>query len=287
MKKTLGARIRNLFGLSAGSDEFFEELEDVLIEADLGAALTMELTDSLRSSGRFRTREQLVAALQALLLGTINRTVLALDPDRLNVFLLLGVNGVGKTTNLAKLARHYSPTVGGERIVLAAGDTFRAAAVEQLSTHAQRLGMRIVKQKSGSDAAAVVFDAVESARARGDALVLADTAGRMHNRTDLVAELEKIHAVVRRLVDDAHYRKILVIDATTGQNALRQAELFHRAVGVDAVLLAKYDSGARGGILIPVARELGIGCAFLGTGEGYDDLRPFDPQRYVEELLAP
>jgi len=164
MKKTLGARIRNLFGLSAGSDEFFEELEDVLIEADLGAALTMELTDSLRSSGRFRTREQLVAALQALLLGTINRTVLALDPDRLNVFLLLGVNGVGKTTNLAKLARHYSPTVGGERIVLAAGDTFRAAAVEQLSTHAQRLGMRIVKQKSGSDAAAGFSGSSNSAR---------------------------------------------------------------------------------------------------------------------------
>lgn len=284
--KTLGQRLKSLFSFGAGSDEFFEELEDLLIEADLGAQFTVQLVQSLRDAGRFANREQLVAAMREQLLSHVREAPLRLDPQRLNIVLLLGVNGVGKTTNLAKLAAYYQREWPTQGVVLAAGDTFRAAAVDQLAAHAQRLQVRIVKQSTGSDAGAVIYDAVQSAAARSERLVLADTAGRMHNRANLIAELEKIHAIIQRLAADAVYRKVLVIDATTGQNALRQVELFHQAVGVDSILLAKYDSTARGGILVPIARDFGVGCGFLGVGERYEDLRPFDPATYVGELLA-
>ncbi len=288
-KKTLGTRLRELFSLpGALSDEFYEELEDLLIESDLGTQVTMELSDHLRSTGGLKTKEDLIAALKTELLANLETAELGLDRSRLNVVLVLGVNGVGKTTNLAKLAHRYQQEWPGEGIVLAAGDTFRAAAVEQLSLHGERLGLRIVKQATGSDAGAVIYDAVDSARSRGDRLVLADTAGRMHNRANLVRELEKIHGIIRRLAgDDVVYRKILVVDGTTGQNAMQQAELFHQAVGVDAVLLAKYDSTARGGILVPMHRRLGLACGWLGTGERYNDLHRFVPEDYVDELLAP
>lgn len=288
-KKKLGSRLRELFSLgSALSEEFFEELEDLLIEADLGTQVTMELSDQLRAAPGIRTRDQLLEKLRELLLQDLKAADLALERDRLNVVLVLGVNGVGKTTNLAKLAHLYQHEWPEAGIVLAAGDTFRAAAVEQLSLHAERLGLRIVRQGTGADAGAVVYDALSSARSRGDRLVFADTAGRMHNRANLVRELEKIHGIIRKLAgDDVVYRKVLVLDGTTGQNALQQAELFHQAVGVDAVLLAKYDSTARGGILVPLQRSPGLSCGWLGTGERYTDLRPFSPPEYVNELLAP
>ncbi len=287
-KKTLGQRLRSLFSGSGGLEEFFEELEDLLIEADLGAHFTMELSDRLKSSGRYTSKEETLHAVREMILEELSVADVGLQRERLNVILMLGVNGVGKTTNLAKLAYYYQREWPKEGIVLAAGDTFRAAAVEQISTHAERLGLRIVRQDTGSDAGAVIYDAVSSARNRGDRLVLADTAGRMHNRTHLIRELEKIHGIVRKLTDDnVIYRKVLVLDATTGQNALRQAEMFHEAVGVDAILLAKYDSSARGGILVPLQRRIGISCAWLGTGESYDSLRVFDPREYVESLLEP
>lgn len=284
----LGSRLKQLFAGSAGSDQFYEDLEDLLIEADLGSRLTMEYSERLQKGGRISTRDELVQRLQGFLLEDLRTSDLALNRDGLNVLLFLGVNGVGKTTNLAKVAHWYRTHWATDRIVLAAGDTFRAAAVEQLSMHAERLNLRIVKQSGGSDAGAVIFDAITSAVSRGDKLVLADTAGRMHNRANLVRELEKIHGIIHRQAgDDVTYRKILVIDGTTGQNALQQAEMFHTAVGVDAVILAKYDSSARGGILVPLARNLKLPCAWLGTGEGYENLVPFDPERYVDELLAP
>jgi fused signal recognition particle receptor len=287
-KKTLGQRLKNLFSFSGDTDEFFEELEEMLIEADLGAQFAMELSDRLRGAGGIRSREDLLAALRQELLQELRVGDPRLDRERLNVILVLGVNGVGKTTNLAKLARLYQREWPGTGITLAAGDTFRAAAVEQLVTHGERLGVRVIRQSTGSDAGAVIWDALESARARGDRLLLADTAGRMHNKANLVAELEKIHGIIRKKAgEDVIYRKVLVVDATTGQNALRQAELFHEAVGIDGVLLTKYDSTGRGGVLVPLARRLGLGCIWIGTGEGYDDLRPFDPEMYVDELIAP
>ncbi|MCG8478015.1 MAG: signal recognition particle-docking protein FtsY [Spirochaetales bacterium] len=287
-KKKLGERLRDLFSFTTNSDEFYEELEDLLIEADLGAQFVMELSDRLRSQLRVKSREDLVSALRETLLEELKTTDLALDRERLNIVLVLGVNGVGKTTNLAKIARVYQREWPDAGIVLAAGDTFRAAAVEQLTLHAEGLGVRIVKQSTGSDAGAVIWDAIDSAEAKGERILLADTAGRMHNRADLVQELGKIDGIIRkRATDRVVYRKLLVVDGTTGQNALRQAELFHETVGVDGLVLSKYDSTARGGVLVPLARQLGLGCIWLGTGEGYDDLRRFDPATYVEELIAP
>ncbi len=288
VKKSLGTRLTELLGFKGDNEEFFEELEDRLTASDIGARTAMELVDSLRS-GRYgkRLREPatLLEALNEQLLPVLKETTLEPVPGELNVRLVLGVNGVGKTTTIAKLASYYASHYDLSGVVLAAADTFRAAAVEQLSLHGERLGLRVVKQGSGADPAAVVYDAITSASARGDDLVIADTAGRMHNRANLVAELGKIDKVIRRACDESRYRKILVIDGTTGQNGLRQAETFHEAVGLDAVVLAKYDSSSRGGVLVPIARELGIPCAFLGNGEGYRDLVPFNSERYVADLL--
>lgn len=288
IKRSLGARLTELLGFTGDNEEFFEELEDRLTASDIGARTAMELVDSLRSgrsSSRLREPAALLAAVSEHLLPVLRQTDLAPVSGELNVRLVLGVNGVGKTTTIAKLASYYASHYKLNGVVLAAADTFRAAAVEQLGLHGERLGLRVVKQGSGADPAAVVHDAISSAQARGDDMVIADTAGRMHNRANLVAELGKIDKIIRRATDESRYRKILVIDGTTGQNGLRQAETFHEAVGLDAVVLAKYDSSSRGGVLVPIARELGIPCAFLGNGEGYGDFIPFDPQRYVADLL--
>jgi fused signal recognition particle receptor len=287
--KGLGSKLRELFGGGQKDEEFFEELEDLLIEADIGAKATMETVEALREqtrTERISGRQPVLRALKEQLSAYIESYDAEPDPHKLNVFLVLGVNGVGKTTTIAKLAQRYRRSPDDPGVVLAAGDTFRAAAIEQLTMHGDRLGMRTVQQASGADPAAVIFDALESASSRGDRVVLADTAGRMHNRANLVNELQKIDKIVRRKGDDVLYRRILILDATTGQNALRQAEIFHDAVGVDAVILAKYDSTAKGGILIPIGRELGIPCAFLGRGESYDSLEPFDSDRYLDELLG-
>lgn len=289
VKKGLGERLKGLFrGGVSGDEEFYEALEDLLIEADLGSRVALETVEALRERvkrEKLRGKEEIAKALRELLGAYLKGNDLALDPEKLNIFLVLGVNGVGKTTTIAKLAEYYRRTGRTDRTVLAAADTFRAAAVEQLATHGERLGFRVVRQSSGSDAGAVVFDALESAISRKERLVLIDTAGRMHNKANLVQELAKINKIVKRKAEGANYRSILVVDATTGQNALRQAELFHEAVGVEALIMAKYDSSAKGGVLISIARELGIPCAFLGRGEGYDDLRPFDPEEYLRELV--
>jgi fused signal recognition particle receptor len=283
-KKGLGARLRALFGGGLGTEEEFEALEDLLIEADLGAATAMEIVDGVREQGR-ANRDELIERLRESLDGIVVEKPFSLEHGKLNVVLVLGVNGVGKTTTIAKLASYFRETGAAREICLAAGDTFRAAAVEQLTIHAERLGVRIVAQGSGADSGAVIYDAVESARARGEDLVLADTAGRMHTKANLIAELEKIDRIVSSRAPDAAYRRLLVIDATTGQNGLRQAESFAEAVPIDGIVLAKYDSTAKGGILVPISRSLGIPAVFLGTGERYQDIRPFDKHAYVGELL--
>jgi len=287
-KKGLGARLRSLFGGGFGSEESFEELEDTLIEADIGARSAMEIVDDLRETSRSErasSRDELLEILRRELVALVREHEFRLDPDALNVVLVLGVNGVGKTTTIAKLAAYFRETGQADSICLAAGDTFRAAAVEQLSIHAERLGVRIVKQTTGSDSGAVIFDAIQSAQTRGDRLVLADTAGRMHTRKNLVEELSKIDRIVSTRAPGANYRRLLVIDATTGQNGLQQAEVFSQAVGIDGVVLAKYDSTAKGGILVPISRQLGIPAAFIGTGERYTDLRRFRADDYVKDLL--
>jgi fused signal recognition particle receptor len=196
------------------------------------------------------------------------------------------VNGVGKTTIIAKMAHRFIKS-GAGNVVLAAGDTFRAAAIDQLEIHGERVGARVVKQDHGSDPGAVIYDAVSSAESRGERIIIADTAGRMHNRANLIKELAKIDRIAsERLGENGIYKKILVIDATTGQNGMRQAETFHEAVGVDAVVLTKYDSSAKGGLVAAIGMKMGLPFAYLGRGEGMDDLVPFDPDTYLDELLA-
>ena len=285
-KRGLATRIQSVFRGGGVGEEFFEDLEDLLVEADVGARLAMEAVDALRErAASFRSEDALRQALAESLLPHAKAADPELAPG-LNIIALLGVNGVGKTTTLAKLAAFYREQAKTSRILLAAGDTFRAAAIDQLAVHAERLGMRLVRQQHGADPGAVVYDAVESAKANRDRLVLADTAGRMHTKANLVAELGKVNRIIESRGENATYRKYLVIDATTGQNGLRQAEIFNDAVGVDAIIMAKYDSTAKGGIALAIAKELGIPCAFLGRGERYEDLEVFNSQRYVAELTG-
>ncbi len=288
-RKALGGKLKQLFSRYRLEDAFFEELEDLLLEADMGSALTMELSEGLQEICRrekLEEKDAILSRLKELIRGELLSEVPELTGEGTHLFLVLGVNGVGKTTTIAKLARFWeSRSRGGT--VFAAGDTFRAAAVDQLKIQGERAGARVVSQAPGSDPGAVIYDALESARSRGERLVLADTAGRMHNRRNLVKELEKIDRVVRgRLGDQDRYRRLLVIDATTGQNGLRQAEIFHEAVGVDGIIFTKYDSSAKGGIIPSICRNLQIPFAFLGRGEGLDDLEPFDPERYLQDLLG-
>ena len=281
------AKIKQLFSSRKIDEAFFEELEDTLIEGDLGARLTDEIIETLRKEAKAKNLVE-AADLQNLMKDLLSQYIHAYDvelKDGLNVFMILGVSGVGKTTSIAKMAKWYPKK--GEKVLLAAADTFRAAAVDQLDIHAERLGMRIVKQKMGSDPGAVVYDAVTSAIAQGDDLVLADTAGRMHNKENLMRELQKMDKIVKgRGVKEENYKKFIVIDATTGQNGLSQAMLFNQAVKLDGVILTTYDSAAKGGALVQIGKNLGIPIAFVGTGEGYDDIHPFDKEEYLNALIG-
>jgi fused signal recognition particle receptor len=286
--KILGLRIKELFRGNDLGREFYEELEDLLIEGDVGASTTVRLVERLRDEVKkqgIRTREDALTVFKQQIRSLLPCASLPLRRDTLNVFLILGVNGVGKTTTIAKLAYHYRMVEGIQGIVFAAADTFRAGAIAQIDTLADRLQVRVVKQLPGSDPGAVIYDAVESAKAKGETLLLADTAGRMHNRTNLLRELQKIDKVITgRIASDA-YRKILILDAVTGQNGLQQAKIFHEAVKIDSIILTKWDGTAKGGIVLAIGGELGIPISFLGVGEKPTDLKPFDPDSFVENLL--
>ncbi len=288
MKKSFGAKLKALFGIKSFNEEFYEELEDMMIEGDLGAHMAMEVSDEVRKlakSEKPKTQEDLQLLVKSILSKKIKAYNPPIAPNGTNVFLVLGVNGVGKTTSIAKLATYY--TKKGHHVVLAAADTFRAAAIDQLDLHAQRTGCRIVKQNNGSDPGAVIYDAISSAQSKGDDLILADTAGRMHNKENLLRELQKIDKVIRgKGIDDAHYQRFLVIDSTTGQNGLSQAELFNQAIGLDALILTKYDSAAKGGALIQIGEKLGLPVAFVGTGETYADIAPFDKEEFLNTLVG-
>jgi len=283
-------RLKALFGIrNADTEAFFDELADLLVEGDLGAGLAFEVVDALRESCRksaISAPDDIRRELRRLLSAYCREVKITPVKGSLNVFLLLGVNGVGKTTSCAKLARYYSSKGLGGRVILAAGDTFRAAAIDQIKVHGERLGMRVVAQAPGSDPGAVLYDAIDAAKAQGAELVIADTAGRMHTRQDLVRELGKIDKIVSSRADGACYRRFIVLDATTGQNGLRQAETFKAAVPVDGAILTKMDSTAKGGLVMALAKELGIPTAFIGKGEGYDDLEPFDAEAFLDSFLG-
>ncbi len=282
---SLGLKLKALFSKGESLEDFYDDLEDILIESDIGVKTSLELITILKDK-KIKAKDEfgVLKELRDIISGYIKTWDMELESDKLNVFLVLGVNGVGKTTTIAKLASYYKKKNSVDS-VLAAGDTFRAAAIDQLVFHGDKLGMKVVKQKPGADPGAVIYDSIANAKAGGKELVIADTAGRMHNKANLVRELQKIDKIVTTKAGEVNYRKVIVIDATTGQNGLRQVEIFHEAVGIDGVILAKYDSMSKGGIVVPVSRELGIPVAFIGIGEKYEDLIPFNKENYLNNLL--
>ena len=287
-KPGIGERLRNLFTKSGSDSDFYEDFEDMLIEGDIGATAAMEISDQLKAKLGKKApsdRQAVFEELKKIITGMLKNADPAVDPDKTTILMVLGVNGVGKTTTIAKIADYYRKEYGIDPI-LSAGDTFRAAAIDQLKLHGERLGLKVIHQQPGSDPGAVIYDSIESAKARGSRMIIADTAGRMHNKANLVKELQKIDKIISSKAADAVYRKILIIDATTGQNGFRQAELFHEAVGIDQIILTKYDSSAKGGIAVSICSKLGLPFSFIGTGEKYSDIRTFDTEAYAEKLLS-
>ena len=265
-----------------------EYLEESLIGSDIGVETALELVDSLRRDMKpgqqadfLKMRERLADEIALMLLDAPPLKPLTDEPA---VLLMVGVNGVGKTTTIAKLARYFKGR--GERVLLAAGDTFRAAAVEQISLWGERLGVPVVKQRAGADPAAVVFDALQASRARKVQRIIVDTAGRLHTKDNLMAELAKIHRIINREAGDWQRRTLLVLDATTGQNAIIQAREFAKVVEVDGVVLTKLDGTAKGGMAVAVARDLRLPVLFLGVGEGAEDLVEFRPREFASALLG-
>ena len=289
MKKSFGEKLKSLFSKGASiNDDFYDELTDMLVEGDIGARTAFEVVDELQSvcsKEKIREQDAIIAKLKDLLLQDVKAITLEPEAGKQNVWMMLGVNGVGKTTTAAKLS-DYLKGHGTDNIVLASADTFRAAAIEQLAMHGDRLGVRVVSHQHGSDPSAVVYDAADALRAKGPGIVIADTAGRLHNKENLVRELQKIDRTCSLKADEGCYKKILVIDATTGQNALRQAEVFNEAVKIDAIIMTKYDSTAKGGVAVSIGRELGLPVAFVCTGESYKDIGPFNAEAYINDFLG-
>ncbi len=265
---------------------FFDELEEAMIVADMGFETVEELLSRLKevvSRDKIKERPAAKEELKRLLSDAMRPETPFLETARPAVLLIVGVNGVGKTTSIGKLAHYYAEA--GKKPLIAAGDTFRAAAAEQLTVWAQRANVPIVKHGEGADPAAVVFDAIASFKAKRCDLLLCDTAGRLHNKKNLMHELEKIRRVIARELPDAQVESLLVLDATTGQNALLQAKAFDESTGLTGIILTKLDGTAKGGVAVAVKKELGLPVRFAGVGEGIDDLQPFDPDAFTEAIL--
>lgn len=286
--KTRTGFFARLFASKDGINEaFYEELEEALILADAGAAVTERLLDDLQSA----IKEQKIAdreVARVVLSGLIAKTVTSTRPFPADagaaVLLIVGVNGVGKTTSIGKLANSYREQ--GRKVMLAAADTFRAAAAEQLGEWAKRANVPMVKHGEGADPAAVVFDAIASYKAKDCDLLLCDTAGRLHNKTNLMSELGKIRRVIARELPDTPCETLLVLDAVTGQNAVAQAKAFAEVCQLDGVILTKLDGTAKGGVVISICEQLKVPVRFVGIGEGIDDLKTFDAKLFAEALLS-
>lgn len=273
-------------------EDFFEELEEILLQADVGFETVVELMESLRFEVQRKNikdtagiqsviSEKLVEIYEA---GDDNSTELQLESEGLSVILFVGVNGVGKTTTIGKLAHRLKGE--GKKVILAAGDTFRAGAIDQLQVWGDRVGVEVIKQAEGSDPAAVMYDAIRAAKTRNADVLICDTAGRLQNKVNLMNELEKIHRVISREIPNAPHEVLLALDATTGQNALVQAQTFKEVTNVTGIVLTKLDGTAKGGIVLAIRNKLHIPVKFVGLGEQMDDLQPFDAERYVYGLFA-
>ncbi len=287
-RENISEQINTVFSTFVSVDEdLYDELEEALIMADIGFDTSEYIIEELRGrvKRKFITRaddarEELIAVISDIMSQCDSRVDISTVPS---VILIIGVNGVGKTTSIGKIASHYASQ--GKRVMLAAADTFRAAAIEQLDVWAQRSGCEIIKHQEKSDPASVIFDACSAAKARGADILICDTAGRLHNKKNLMAELEKINRVIERELPDSAHETLLVLDATTGQNAVSQAKLFGEAADITGIILTKLDGTAKGGIVITLARDEKLPVKFVGVGEGIDDLQEFVPEDFARALF--
>ncbi len=285
----LGTKIRSLFQ-GGINEETLEQLEQLLYEADLGVETAMELTEKVRQLHRkqpYVNVEDLVAVVQKEITEILLQNPAAFkeipESEEPMVIMIVGVNGNGKTTSVAKLANHLKSA--GNKVLIAAADTFRAAAIEQLDIWAQRIGVEIVRGAPNSDPAAVAFDAVTAGKARGSNAIIIDTAGRLHTRSDLMQELEKIRRSCAKVHPNSPHETLLVLDATTGQNAIDQAKIFHQYTPISGLILTKLDGTSKGGVVVNIQRQLGIPVKFIGLGEGLEDLEPFEPESFASALF--
>ncbi len=279
-----------LLGSKEIDQPLFDELEEALIAADVGPAFTGELIESLKEKVKRRElgspgilRKVLRETMQEILLR--NEAPLRIPPDQIYTIMVVGVNGTGKTTTIGKLARNLKAE--GRRVTLVAADTFRAAAIEQLDAWAKRADVPLIRQAANADPAAVVFDAIRAAKAGRPGVVIIDTAGRLHTKVNLMEELKKMKRIMARELTGAPHEVLLVLDATTGQNAIAQARMFKDEIGVTGLILTKLDGTSKGGVVVRIAKELGIPLRYIGVGEQADDLRPFRAEEFVEALFAP
>ena len=278
------APMGRLLGLRRLDEAQLEELEDLLLQADLGVKAVNQLMVRLRAELKGGSDIDPKGILREELLRLLRQTPVApFVAQGTQVVLLVGVNGVGKTTTLGKLAAHLKTR--GEEVLVVAGDTFRAAAIDQLERWGERAGVPVIRNQMGGDPAAIAFDGATSAKAKGTPWVLIDTAGRLHTKDHLMKELDKIRRSLQKVIPEAPHRVLLVLDATTGQNGLQQAEAFIRAAGATDLVLTKLDGSAKGGVVVPILEHLKLPIAFVGVGEGLDDLVPFDPEAFVDGLL--
>ena len=284
-KNTLASKIAQIFTEERIGEDFYDDLLDILISSDISVTVAEEIIESLHQKMRKEKVDSRDVVLENLRLA-IKETLDQAEPLELEypaVIMVIGVNGVGKTTTIGKLANRFSKQ--GKSVTIAAADTFRAAATEQLDVWADRAGVRIIKQGEGSDPSAVVFDAASSARSKKTDVLIIDTAGRLHVKANLMEELKKMSRVVAKEYPEANFYKFIVLDSTTGQNALSQVQLFNEAVGIDGIVLTKLDGTAKGGFVFSLAEELSLPVVFAGVGEKMDDLEMFDSKSFVEAIL--
>ena len=287
-RESIAKQVNNVFSVFVKvDDELFENLEEALITADIGVETSTYIIEKLRDNVKHKhitdgnlVKEELKSIISEIL-SALDTTVNTLTTP--SVILVIGVNGVGKTTSIGKIASHYKSM--GKKVLLAAADTFRAAAIDQLDIWAQRSGCDIIKHQENSDPAAVVFDACTAAKARGADILICDTAGRLHNKKNLMAELAKINRVIERELPDSARETLLVLDATTGQNAVSQAKLFSEAADITGIILTKLDGTAKGGIVISIAKEQNVPVKFVGVGEGIDDLQEFNSDDFAKAIF--
>ena len=283
-KDAIARGIASIFGKGELNNEFYENLEEILIMADVGFEASQNIIDELKKTAKkqkLKTAEDVKEALKEIITNMLYSE--KMDDTKPLVITVVGVNGVGKTTTIGKLAAYYKAQKN--EVVLAAADTFRAAAGEQLSQWADRAKCRIIRHSEGADPGAVVYDAIASAKAKKTDVLIIDTAGRLHNNVNLMAELKKINKVATSNFDGANFKNFIVIDATTGQNALSQVELFNQSLKIDGVILTKLDGTAKGGVVLQIKQKLGLDVVFVGVGEGVDDLIPFDSKDFAEGLF--